>query len=95
MKKIISLLAAGALALGLIGCSGDLHDSEEINMSELFLRGNMNAWGATALENGTGDYAGKYVVTFSAAAAETQFAIATNDGSWSTAYRMTEAGGSE
>lgn len=27
MKKIISLLAAGALALGLIGCSGDLHDA--------------------------------------------------------------------
>lgn len=95
MKKILSLLAAGALALGLIGCSGDLHDSEEINMSELFLRGNMNDWGATALENGTGDYAGKYVVTFSAAAAETQFAIATNDGSWSTAYRMTEEGGSD
>lgn len=95
MKKILSLLAAGALALGLIGCSGDLHDSEEIDMSELFLRGNMNAWGSTALENGTGDYAGKYVVTFSAAAAETQFAIATSDGSWSTAYRMTEAGGSD
>lgn len=26
MKKILSFLAAGALALGLIGCSGDLHD---------------------------------------------------------------------
>ena len=28
MKKILSFLAAGALALGLIGCSGDLHDDE-------------------------------------------------------------------
>lgn len=27
MKKLLSFLAAGALALGLIGCSGDLHDS--------------------------------------------------------------------
>lgn len=28
MKKLLSFLAAGALALGLIGCSGDLHDME-------------------------------------------------------------------
>lgn len=27
MKKILSFLVAGALALGLIGCSGDLHDA--------------------------------------------------------------------
>lgn len=29
MKKILSFLVSGALALGLIGCSGDLHDYEE------------------------------------------------------------------
>ena len=28
MKKLVSFLVAGALALGLIGCSGDLHDYE-------------------------------------------------------------------
>ena len=28
MKKLLSFLAAGALAFGLIGCSGDLHDAE-------------------------------------------------------------------
>ncbi|MCI6815644.1 MAG: hypothetical protein MR876_03650 [Treponema porcinum] len=28
MKKLLSFLAAGALAFGLIGCSGDLHDYE-------------------------------------------------------------------
>lgn len=95
MKKILSLLAAGALALGLIGCSGDLHDSEEIDMSKLFLRGNMNAWGATAIEAGIGAYEGKYVVDFTAAATETQFAIATNDASWTTAYRMTKEGGTD
>ena len=26
MKKLLSFLAAGALALGLIGCSGEMHD---------------------------------------------------------------------
>ncbi|MBO7536558.1 MAG: hypothetical protein J6T34_05435 [Bacilli bacterium] len=95
MKKIISFFAAGLLALGLVGCSGDLHDSEAIDMTQLFLRGNMNSWGATAIEAGTGDYAGKYTVKFTAVAAETQFAIATNDEGWSTAYRMKEFGGAD
>lgn len=36
MKKILSFLAAGALALGLIGCSGDLHDKE---ISPLYIEG--------------------------------------------------------
>lgn len=31
MKKILSLIAAGAMALGLIGCSGDLHDDVKID----------------------------------------------------------------
>lgn len=31
MKKILSLLAAGAMALGLIGCSGDLHDDAKVD----------------------------------------------------------------
>lgn len=31
MKKILSFLAAGALALGLIGCSGDLHDDVKVD----------------------------------------------------------------
>lgn len=31
MKKILSLIAAGALALGLIGCSGDLHDDVKVD----------------------------------------------------------------
>lgn len=36
MKKIISLLSAGVVALGLIGCSGDLHDTD---VSPLFIEG--------------------------------------------------------
>lgn len=31
MKKILSLIAAGAMALGLIGCSGDLHDDVKVD----------------------------------------------------------------
>lgn len=38
MKKILSLIAAGAMALGLIGCSGDLHDKE---ISPLYIIGTM------------------------------------------------------
>ena len=90
MKKILSLLAAGALALGLIGCSGDLHDSEALSASEFFLRGNMNDWGTTPLTD-NGD---TWSVTFTATANPQQFAIATGDSSWSTAFRMTEDGGS-
>lgn len=90
MKKILSLLAAGALALGLIGCSGDLHDSEALSASEFFLRGDMNGWGTTPLTD-NGD---TWSVTFTATANPQQFAIATGDDSWSTAFRMTEDGGS-
>lgn len=34
MKKLLSFLAAGALALGLVGCSGDLHDVPDPNKME-------------------------------------------------------------
>ena len=35
MKKILSLIAAGAMALGLIGCSGDLHDDVQADSTIL------------------------------------------------------------
>ena len=45
MKKIVSLLSASVLALSLIGCSGDLHDTD---VSPLFIQG--DCWGTrTAL----------------------------------------------
>lgn len=45
MKKIVSLLSASVLALSLIGCSGDLHDTD---VSPLFIEG--DCWGTrTAL----------------------------------------------
>lgn len=34
MKKLLSFLAAGALAFGLVGCSGDLHDVPDPNKME-------------------------------------------------------------
>lgn len=43
MKKIVSFFAATALALGLIGCSGDLHDDAlaPIDMTGYFIAGSM------------------------------------------------------
>ena len=62
MKKVISLLAAGALALGLIGCSGDLHDTELIELKGYGIRGSAkeSGWEAASdiplTANGDGTY---------------------------------------
>ena len=45
MKKILSLIAAGAMALGLIGCSGDLHDDAKVDPNAM--KGN---WFYTVLD---------------------------------------------
>src|SRR5574344_449372 len=91
MKKILSFILAGVVALGLIGCSGVLHDMTAIDMSQLYLRGDMNNYGTTPL-TAVGD--GTYTVTFSATANPQSFGIATSDGSWTTCYRMEAAGSS-
>lgn len=47
MKKILSFLAAGALALGLIGCPGVLHDKEVVQIDfndSYYLLGDMTNW---------------------------------------------------
>lgn len=47
MKKILSFLAAGALALGLIGCPGVLHDKEVVQIDfddSYYLIGDMTGW---------------------------------------------------
>ena len=62
MKKLLSFLAAGALALGLIGCSGDMHDEldpSSIKYGLLFgnntildtadICGDVNGWAGAAL----------------------------------------------
>lgn len=51
MKKILSFVVAGALALGLIGCSGDLHDvvPSRIDLSGGGAPGVFNSWTNTTL----------------------------------------------
>lgn len=47
MKKILSIIAAGAMALGLIGCAGDLHDKEVVQIDfndSYYLIGDMTGW---------------------------------------------------
>lgn len=50
MKKIISLLSASVLTLSLIGCSGDLHDTD---VSPLFIEG--DCWGTRTALSFDGD----------------------------------------
>lgn len=95
MKKTFSLfraaaaLCAGALALCLAGCSGDLHDAEykpvDISGGEggtYYLVGSMQGWDANdpiALsDNGDGTYS----VTFTADDAAVSFALIPTPGSW-------------
>ena len=56
MKKLLSFLAAGALALGLIGCSGDLHDEEynPISLDGYVISGGWGAWTGNLVEGLSG-----------------------------------------
>lgn len=92
MKKLLSIFAAAVVLFGFASCSGDMHDETAIDMTQLYLRGDMNAWGATPLSQNED---GTWGVKFTASLTTHQFAIATNDGSWSIAYRMTELNGSK
>ena len=90
MKKILSFLAAGALALGLIGCSGDLHDDEfnpiDTSKFETFeLCGAMTDWkndAGTNLKFTPTENAYEYSVTFTAKDAEQGFCFITKTGLW-------------
>ena len=94
MKKLISFLAAGALALGLIGCSGDLHDVSGVDISNLQLKGSMFTWNSGKSEyKFTEDTDGTYYYEFIATSSSATFAIDDTgaDGSqaWITTYRGT------
>ena len=56
MKKLLLFLAAGALALGLIGCSGDLHDEEynPISLDGYVISGGWGAWTGNLVEGLSG-----------------------------------------
>ena len=91
MKKILSFLAAGALALGLIGCSGDLHDALKTDVSTLQIRGDLPgaSWDGADLKKDTED---TYSFSFLATTSTGHFAFTEKDNGWNVAYRVTSKG---
>lgn len=91
MKKILSFLAAGALALGLIGCSGDLHDALKTDVSKLQIRGDLPgaSWDGTDLKKDTED---TYYFDFLATTSTGHFAFTEKCNGWNVAYRGTSDG---
>lgn len=91
MKKILSFLAAGALALGLIGCSGDLHDALKTDVSTLQIRGDLPdaSWEGTDLTKETED---TYSFSFIATTSIGHFAFTEKGNGWNVAYRVTSDG---
>ena len=97
MKKLLSFLAAGALALGLIVCSGDMHDEldpSSIKYGLLFgnntildtadICGDVNGWAGAALTKVDDT---TYTYTFTAEKTEEQFSIREVAGSWTAGNR--------
>lgn len=86
MKKILSLIAAGAMALGLIGCSGDLHDAVQADstiLGEAGIIGTINGWTAakmTKVDDTT------YTYIFTAADTSAQFSVQEVSGNWATRW---------
>ena len=91
MKKILSFLAAGALALGLIGCSGDLHDALKTDVSTLQIRADLPdaSWDGTDLTKETED---TYSFSFIATTSIGHFAFTEKGNGWNVAYRVTSDG---
>lgn len=91
MKKILSFLAAGALALGLIGCSGDLHDALKTDVSTLQIRGDLPgaSWDGTDLKKDTED---TYYFDFLATTSTGHFAFTEKGNGWTVAYRANSEG---
>lgn len=85
MKKIISLLAAGALALGLIGCSdgGALHDTEAYDLSKGGIAGAMQDWNEkTATWTTVDTSTNTYTYEFTATGAEVEWKVLFQQGNW-------------
>lgn len=91
MKKILSFLAAGALALGLIGCSGDLHDALKTDVSTLQIRADLPgaSWDGIDLTKETED---TYSFSFIATTSIGHFAFTEKGNGWNVAYRVTSDG---
>lgn len=89
MKKIISLFAALLVAAGAMtvtSCATSHDESPIVDLSTFYLRGNMNNWANDSIDDGkmTANPDGSYSITYTAKAADDEFAIA-NSG-WSVKY---------
>lgn len=89
MKKIISLFAALLVAAGAMtvtSCATSHDESPIVDLSTFYLRGNMNDWANNSLDDGkmTANADGSYSITYTAKAADDEFAIA--DSGWSVKY---------
>lgn len=86
MKKILSVITAAALFLGVIGCSGDLHDKEVVKLdfgADYYLAGDMTDWEKGTLIQFTADEsdASRFWAVFDATDAKQSFCF-TKDASW-------------
>lgn len=91
MKKVLSFLISGLLALGLFSCADgsvslnytDLHDlkATKLDLSGLYFRGSPNGWSKTALTEKTAKEA--WTVEFAADAADITFKF--SDADWTKA----------
>ncbi len=94
MKKVLSFLISGLLALGLFSCADgsvslnytDLHDLQatKLDLSGLYFRGSPNNWNSTALTEKTAKEA--WTVEFSADAADVAFKFSDKDWSKANTY---------
>lgn len=85
MKKLLSLITAGALALGLIGCSGDLHDAvvTKVELTEnLKVIGSNSGWADTTAPSLKAEEDGSYTAVVVADAANVLFCLAEDSSAW-------------
>lgn len=86
MKKILSFVVAGALALGLIGCSGDLHDvvPSRIDLSGGGTPGAFNSWTNTTPWTTADKASGVYTYEFTATTESAEWKVITTRGDWNS-----------
>lgn len=87
MKKLLSFLAAGALALGIISCSGDLHDVElnPVDLTGYNIVGDFaeSGWdNAKVVQFETTETEYEYTVKVTAASEKINFAFLPDAGTW-------------
>lgn len=102
MKKVLSFLVAGVLALGLIGCSGDMHNDVDPatipasialagapRLSAGGVAGSMQGWNVNTITWTTKDDDNcKYTYDFVANAEEVEWKVVSVKGNWNSgAYR--------